>query len=54
MLTDKVPDIANIIAGAIVIAFAIGQARVSWQLLVAGMAFWAAALAFAVTIAERK
>ena len=54
VLTDKVPDMANIVAGAIVIAFSIGETRVSWQLLSVGIAFWAAALAFAVIIAEHK
>ncbi len=54
VLADKVPDVVNIIAGAIVIGFFVGEPRFSSAVLVAGIAFWAAALAFAVIIAEHK
>ena len=54
MLADKVPDFVNIITGAMVVGFFVGEPRFSSPLLVAGLAFWAAALAFAVIIAEHK
>lgn len=52
VLVDKVPDMANIVAGAIVIGFAIGDPGASWPLLMAGLGFWAGALLFVLFIAE--
>ena len=54
VLADKVPDLVNIITGAMVIGFFVGEPRFSSGLLIAGIVFWGAALAFAVTIAEHK
>jgi hypothetical protein len=54
VLADKVPDMANIVAGAIVIGFAIGDPRASWPLLMAGLGFWAGALLFVLFIAEDR
>ena len=54
VLADKVPDMANIVAGAIVIGFAIGDPRASWPVLMAGLAFWGAALLFVLLIAEDR
>ena len=54
VLTDKVPDMANIVAGAIVIGFAIGDPRASWPLLMAGLGFWAGALLLVLSIAEDR
>jgi hypothetical protein len=54
VLANKVPDMANIVAGAIVLGFAIGEPRVTWPVLAGGIAFWAGALLFAVMIAEEK
>ena len=54
VLADKVPEAVNIVAGAVVIGFFLGDPRASGTLLVAGIAVWAAALAFAVKIAEHK
>ena len=52
VLADKVPDMANIVAGAIVIGFAIGDPEAPWPALVIGIAIWAGALIFAVSVAE--
>jgi hypothetical protein len=54
VLANKVPDMANIVAGAIVLGFAIGEPRVTWPVLAGGITFWASALLFAVMIAEEK
>ena len=45
---------ANIVAGAIVIGFAVGEPRVTWPVLLGGITLWAGALLFAVTIVEEK
>jgi hypothetical protein len=54
VLVDKVPDMANIVAGAIVIGFAVGEPRLSWPVFIGGIAFWAAAIMFVLAIAENK
>ena len=54
VLVDKLPDMANIVAGAIVIGFAIGDPRASWPLLMTGLGLWAGALVFVLSIAEDK
>jgi hypothetical protein len=43
VLANKVPDMANIVAGAIVLG-AVGEPRVTWPVLAGGIAFWAGAL----------
>ena len=43
---------ANIVAGAIVIGFSLGEPRVSWLVLLAAGAVWAGVLVFALIIAE--
>lgn len=52
VLADKVPDIANIVAGAAVIGFAFGEPDASWPVVIAAAAMWAGALVFALVIAE--
>jgi hypothetical protein len=54
VLADTVPDGANIVAGALVIGFFLGEPRASWTLLAAGIAVWGAALAFAVMMTEHQ
>lgn len=54
VVVDKLPDMASIVAGAIVIGFAIGDPRASWPLLMAGLGLWAGALVFVLSIAEDK
>ena len=54
LLVDKVPDVANIIAGALVIGFFFGEPRASWPLLTAGLTIWLVVLGFALAIAEDK
>jgi hypothetical protein len=54
VLADKVPGMANLITGAIVIGFSLGEPRASWPVLVAAAALWAGALIFAVIIAEDR
>lgn len=49
---DKMPEMANIVAGAVVIGFLVGEPRVSWPVFVAGVAFWVGALLLAVMIVE--
>ena len=50
----KVPDIANIIAGAVVIGFAFGEPAISWPAVVTAVAIWAGVLAFALAVVEGK
>ena len=50
MLADKVADIANLVAGAIVIGAFLGEPGASARLLLAGVALWTAAMAFALII----
>ena len=52
VLADKVPDLANIVAGAIVIGFAVGESRFSWPTFTAAIAFWVGALMFVLAIAQ--
>jgi len=54
VLADKVPGVMNLITGAIVIGFALGEPRASWPVLVAAIMAWAGALIFALIIAEDK
>jgi hypothetical protein len=54
ILANKVPEMANIVAGAIVIGFAVGEPRVTWPVLLACITLWAGALLFAVMIVEEK
>ena len=54
VLVDKVPDMANIVAGAIVIGFAVGEPRLSWPVFIGGVTFWVGALIFVLAIAENQ
>jgi hypothetical protein len=54
VLTEKVPDLANLVAAAIVIGFALGESNVSWLALTAARGLWAGVLGFALWIAEDK
>jgi len=54
VLADKVPDIANIVAGAAVIGFAFGEPEAPWPVVIAAIAMWAGALVFALVVAEDK
>lgn len=53
ILADKVADAANLVAGAIVIGFFIGEPRASVRLLVAGIALWTTALVIAIIVLEK-
>lgn len=44
ILTDKVPDLVNLVTGAIVIGFLIGQPGASLPLFVGSVALWIVAL----------
>jgi hypothetical protein len=54
VLADKVPEVANIIMGAIVVAFVIGDFSASLVVLVGAFSFWAAALLFALWVMETR
>ncbi|MBI4887997.1 MAG: hypothetical protein HY824_12960 [Acidobacteria bacterium] len=54
VLADKVPDVTNIIAGALVIGFLVGEPRAPGTLLLAVLALWGAVLVFALMIAEDR
>ena len=54
LLAEKVTDVANLITAAIVIGYALGESDVSWPVVIAALAFWAALLGFALWIAEDK
>lgn len=50
ILTDKVPDVVNLVSAAIVIGFLIGQPGVSLDLFVGSVALWIVALVFVLFI----
>ncbi len=52
-LADKVLDVANLIAGAFVIGFFLGESRASPGVLLAGFAVWTVAVVFALMITRR-
>jgi hypothetical protein len=54
VLADKVPDIANVVAGAVVIGFMFGEPAISWPVVVTAVATWAGVLVFALAVAEDK
>ena len=54
VLAEKMADVANLITAAIVIGYALGESDVSWPVVIAALAFWAALLGFALWIAEDK
>jgi len=54
VIADKVPDMANIIAAAIVIGFLVGQPGVSRLIVSAGIGFWIVAVLFVLMIVEPK
>ena len=54
VLADKVPEVANIIMGAILGAYAIGDFSASPVVLVGAFSFWAVALLFALWVIETR
>ena len=54
VLADKVPDIANIVTGAVVIGFTFSERAISWPILLSALAAWAVAIIFALVVAENK
>jgi Flp pilus assembly protein TadB len=54
VLADKVPEVANIIMGAVVVAFAIGDFSASPAVLVGAFSFWASALTFALWVMKTR
>jgi hypothetical protein len=54
ILADKLADIANLVAGAIVVGFAIGEATSSTWLLAIAIAFWIGAVFGVVLISRDK
>lgn len=54
VLADKVADMANLVAAAIVIGFTLGEPMPSASLLLAGIGTWVAVLAFAVLLTREK
>lgn len=54
VLADKVPDVVNLVTGAIVIGFFVGEPKASWTVLAGAIALWIATVVFALIIAENK
>ena len=54
ILTDKVPDVANLVFAAIVIGRFLGEPRASWRVMLAGIALWAAAMAVVVMMSREE
>lgn len=52
-LADKLPDVANIAAGALVFGQFLSDSTFSWQLAAAGLALWAFLFGCAVVLARR-
>lgn len=51
LLADKVPDVANLAAGALVFGQFLGDRTFSWPLAAAGLALWALLFGCAVVLA---
>jgi hypothetical protein len=52
VIADKLPDMANLVAAAIIIGFAIGEPAATMRLVAVTMAVWAAAFIGAVIISR--
>lgn len=52
VLANNVPDMANLVAAAIVVGFAIGEPAASTSLLAVAIVFWVGALLGAVMISR--
>ena len=52
VLADKVPNVANIILGALAIGRFVGAPGMSWRTLALGLAVWGSVLGFAVVISK--
>jgi len=53
VLADKVPDVVNIVMGAMAVALFLGDVTASPLTFVSAFTLWAAALVFAVWILKR-
>jgi len=54
VLVDKLPDIANLVAGAVIIGFVLGEPAASWPVVIGSFAVWAGVIVFALVIAGDK
>ena len=52
VIADKLPDMANLVAAAIVIGFSIGQPGTTIRLAVTALVMWGAALLLAIIISR--
>ena len=52
VLADKVPDVTNIILGALAIGVFVDAPGTSWRILAVGLAVWTCVLGFAVVISK--
>ena len=52
VLADKVPDVINLVTGAVVIGFLVGEPSVSRAVLAGVFAAWGLMILFAVVVAE--
>lgn len=53
LLADKLPDVANIAAGALVFGQFLSDRTFSWQIAAAGLALWGFLFGCAVVLARR-
>jgi len=54
MLVDKVPDIANVAAGALLFGEFLGGQRFSFLLAVSGAMIWAALMGWSLFLARQR
>jgi hypothetical protein len=51
VLAEKIPDAANLITGAVVVAFLLGETAVSQGMFAATLVVWTGALVLAIIVA---
>jgi hypothetical protein len=53
-LSETVRDLANLVAGALVLSQFVGQEPLSWQLILAGIASWVVMVSIALVLVREK
>jgi hypothetical protein len=52
VLADKVPDLANLVAGALIVGRFVGEHSVSWSVTLVGIGLWIVGIAISVFLAR--
>lgn len=52
VLADKVPDLANLVAGALIIGRFVGEHTVSWSVTLVGIGIWIVGISTSVFVAK--